>query len=155
MISYAASDVLCLVPRVYNELNRRIVSEEDKQLFAQLVDQHINPPVRERHDKRKGFDKNRKRGRGAGVGHGGGHGRGGGTYSSNQNYAHAVHSQVVEQQCNPSSMMRDRGYFQHGGAINSYTYRVPYSQELQNRGNGYLFDAPNGYSPYNHRGRRH
>jgi hypothetical protein len=84
MISYAASDVLCLVPTVYEELSRQLSSDEDKEMLQELSNQQISK-LRSRPTlhPRSRSKNNRSGGRGSFRGRGGGGGfrdRGRGNY---------------------------------------------------------------------------
>jgi hypothetical protein len=131
MISYSASDVLCLVPKVYHELNRLISSDEDKALFAELCEAHINPPVRDKSEKKKQYDKNRKRGGGGGHAHGlGPGGRNSQGYNISQDPSNMHHQ-------HHGGSWRQEGYYpatEHNGYMNPYTSGPTYGGTYSYRG---------------------
>lgn len=81
MISYAASDVLCLLPAVYENLKLELTSEEDLKLFGEYCKEKVNPPVVNKTERNQQQHHNRGKQRGFGEQRGrGGRGRGGFNY---------------------------------------------------------------------------
>jgi len=91
MVSYAACDVLCLVPDVYEELSRQLSSDEDKEMLQSLSDAQAEKlrsrvtlqPRKSRGSRGgrghfRGHNSGGYRGRGHNQGWGHGHGGGGG-----------------------------------------------------------------------------